>query len=257
LEKINIDLAEVFPHLSSAPIVEGIIDIRSFSSEPFEEDPIKVKLVDNLENYSFAHSQREFRHEVKLHEGRPLQQTTEDLGFKGVRYHSEDSKRIVQFNHDGFVFSWLAPYPDWDTFSKEGLGLWKVFKNIANPSDINRIGLRFINRIELLKENLNLNDYTKPVLDSPAGIDLPFSGFMHHNTFSIPGHQYSINLIRTIQPLKSEQSKIGLIIDIDVFTNEESSISESNLQNILNEMRWIKNKAFFGSITDTTKDMLL
>jgi len=41
-----------------------------------------------------------------------------------------------------------------------------------------------------------------------------------------------------------------LIVDIDVFTNEVSSIQE-DLNKQLAEMRWLKNKIFFSNITDT------
>ncbi|MFN6070102.1 MAG: TIGR04255 family protein, partial [Pseudanabaena sp.] len=55
----------------------------------------------------------------------------------------------------------------------------------------------------------------------------------------------------TIQPNQTGSgSEQALIVDIDVFTNEVSSIQE-DLNKQLAEMRWLKNKIFFSNITDT------
>ena len=156
-----------------------------------------------------------------------------------------------QFNRDGFVFSRLEPYPDWSSFSDEGLSLWRIFKEIAQPVQINRAGLRFINRIELPPENPRLDEYIKSAPEPPQNLDLPFLGFMHHETLAVPEHPYAINLIRTIQPPQGETGKgMGLIFDIDVFTIKPLDLDETGLARILEEMRWLKNKVFFGSITE-------
>ena len=42
---------------------------------------------------------------------------------------------------------------------------------------------------------------------------------------------------------------MGLILDIDVFTTRAMELNEEVFLKRLQEMRWLKNKAFFGSIT--------
>jgi uncharacterized protein (TIGR04255 family) len=251
MKKFEINLAEKFLHLPRAPIVESVIDIRSHTTVAFEEENIRAAVSLRLIGYSYLDSPRAIQHEMKIERDKPPLQTTRDLGLMGLRFQSDDKKQIVQFNRDGFVFSRLEPYTDWESFAGEGLNIWKIFKEIMQPAEINRIGLRFINRIELPLDELQLDEYIKPAPESPRNLDLPFIGFMHHDTLAVPGYPYNVNLVRTIQPPQAESGKgAGLIIDIDVFTTSGVGLDETGITHALEEMRWLKNKAFFGSVTE-------
>jgi uncharacterized protein (TIGR04255 family) len=203
-----------------------------------------------LDGYGFLDSQREGQVEFKFGGGSPPRQAARDLGWKGVRLRSLDGKHIAQFNRDGFVFSRLEPYVSWEQLSGEGLRLWSVFKELAQPMAILRIGIRYINRIQLSPGELHFDNYIQPAPVPPHDLELPFRGFMHHDTLAVPGHPYFINLIRTIQPPTSAGKGFAVILDIDIFTNEQFELDDGLLDRHLRQMRWLKNKAFFGSVTE-------
>ena len=146
--KVLINTNEHFAHLPSAPIVEAVLDIRAQSAEALDETAARAYLEPRLEGYEFLDSQQEFSHRVTFGVDIPPQQTTMHT-WKGVRFQACDEKSTAQFNRDRFVFSRLAPYQNWAAFSNSGLGLWRIFQEMARPEEISRIGLRFINRIEL------------------------------------------------------------------------------------------------------------
>lgn len=255
MNKITINTNEEFPVLASAPIAEAVIDIRAFPSKAFEESAVRSSLEDKLVGYLFLDSHREIHYEVRSEGKKPPEQSIRDLGWRGVRFQSTNQKNIAQFNRDGFAFSRLEPYDNWQSFFQEGKSLWSVFKDIASPITIERIGLRFINRIELAHGELNIEHYLRKAPVPPVNLDLPFFGFMHQETLGVPGHPYAINLIRTIQPPKNpEDNGIAIILDIDVFTLQPIAQpienDDNKLKHMLNEMRWLKDKTFFGSITD-------
>lgn len=256
-QKIIIKIDEQFPQLSQAPVIEAVMDIRAHASQPFEEEAVRQSLEPRLTGFRFLDSQREFQHEVKIAAGSTSEQCVRDLGWKGLRFQSEDQKKIVQFNRDGFVASRLEPYPDWATFAQEGFDLWRIFGDIARPVEINRLGLRYINRIELPLDDPRLSDYVKHPPQPPEGLNLPHIGFMYHETFAVPGHAYAINFIRTIQPADPGTGKgPGLIFDIDVFSTTGIALPTDELALIFAEMRWLKNKVFFGTITEKTLETL-
>jgi len=249
-EIVEIKTDELFEHLPRAPIVEAVIDVRARAKQKLEESSLRSQLEARLDGYGFLDSQREFHGEVKLEPGKPPSQVVRDVGWKGVRFRSSDDKHIAQFNRDGFVFSRLEPYTKWEQLSGEGLRLWKIFKELAQPLAIHRIGLRYINRIQLSPGELRFEDYIQPAPVPPSGLHLPFHGFMHHDALAVPGHPYTINIIRTIQPSGGNGAAgIGVILDIDVFTAQDFEPDDSLLGRRLLEMRWLKNKAFFGSVT--------
>lgn len=253
----EIKIDEKFQHLNRAPIAEAAFEVRARASAELDENAVRKTLESELSGYAFLDSQREFQFGSKIKDGKPESQEVVDLGWKGVRFRSEDGKQIVQVNKNGLIFSRLPPYQNWEDFSSEGLRIWEIFKKVASPAELHRIGLRFINRIMLPVGEANLGKYLSAPL-TPLGPDedfeLPFMGFMHHDVLGVPGHQYAVNLVRTVQP-PAAGNGLGVIVDIDVFTLDGASLDESKVSHYLSEMRWLKNKVFFGSITEQAKEL--
>jgi uncharacterized protein (TIGR04255 family) len=253
---VDIKTDEIFENLPRAPIVEAVIEIRARATKTLEESSLRSTLEPRLADYVFLDSLREYQGEVKLEGGKLPSQKVQDLGWKGVRFRSSDQKHITQFNRDGFVFSRLEPYLTWEQLYEESQKLWKIYKELAEPVEIQRIGLRFINRIKLPPGELAFEDFIQPAPSTPQGLDLPFHGFMHHDTLAVPEHPYAINVIRTIQrPSGNVDGGIAVILDIDVFTTHGFDLDETLLSRRFLEMRWLKNKVFFGSITKKALEM--
>ena len=248
---IKIDLAESFPHLPRAPIVEAVIDVRGRAETPWEEAATQARLKTELPGYFQLDSQRQVRYELGMAPGQEPQQAFHDLGWRGLRLQSQDKLHIAQFNRDGFVFSRLQPYESWDQLIAEGMRIWRIHQGIAHPSEVQRLGLRFINRILLPPKDMDFEAYLVAPPKPPSSLDLPFHGFFHNETLAVPGYPYAINIVRTIQrPQPPEPDRLGLILDHDVFTVEPFTVQQEILERQLAEMRWLKNKVFFGSITE-------
>ena len=93
-------------------------------------------------------------------------------------------------------------------------------------------------------------DYIQPHPETPRELDLPFLNFLHRETLVVPGHDYGINLTKTLQiPQDRAIEGVAIIIDVDVFTVQPFILDQTALERRLIEMRWLKNRAFFGTIT--------
>lgn len=248
---VTINTEELFQTLAHAPIVEAVIDIRSRSAETLTEDLVRERVDPKIHDFAFLDSLKEFHHEFKLEGGNAPSQTLQHLGWKGVRYRSKDEKYITQFNRDGFVISRLEPYENWLNLFSEAMRLWVIYRELARPLELSRLGLRYINRIRLPPGDLEFEQYLTPPPLPPRGLDLPYSEFIHRETLAVVGHPYGINLIKTLQPPTDIANEgFGLIVDIDVFTIDLANLAVECVPHRLAEMRWLKNKAFFGSVTD-------
>ena len=152
------------------------------------------------------------------------------------------------------------------------------FLNIVRDFEIANCGVLFhFNRIEIvsLQHKVDIlficlfevtddvapgevlfEDYIQPAPMPPRGLDLPFQGYVHHDTLAVPGHPYAINVIQTIQPpLSAGAAGVALILALAVFGTQPFTLDDSILGRRLLEMRWLKNKAFFGSITQKALEM--
>jgi uncharacterized protein (TIGR04255 family) len=252
--KFSINTSETFTHLSKAPIVEAVIEVRAQAEAPWDEPLITDQLKAKLPDYPHVQSQRQFMSEVKLELGQKAEGAFQDLGWKGLRFESADKIQIAQFNRDGFLFSRLQPYNSWGQFCGEGLRLWQLHLSLAKPVEIQRLGLRFINRMALSLDE-QIEDYIQILPQKPQGLDLPIAGFFHHEALGVPGYPYAINIRRTVQPPdKPTVKEIGLILDIDVFTIGPFQPGSGIIEQYLDEMRWLKNKVFYGNITPRAQE---
>ena len=256
MNEFVINLDEEFEILSKAPIVEAVIDIRAMPADRPDEKALRSFLEGKFVGYEFLDSQREFQFRAEFSHNAPPNQETRDLGWKGLRFRSDDKKYIAQFNRDGFALSRLEPYESWEKLSREATRLWNDYAEFLKPQQIDRVGLRYINRIQLPLDELNFESYLQVSASTPIELDFPVSGFMHQDTVIVPNNPYTINIIKTIQPPNlSEGTGLGLIFDIDVATMQSFESDDAKLKEHLSKMRWLKNKVFFGSVTPKSLEM--
>jgi len=236
---------ESFPNLGeAAPIVEATIAIGSLAKARWDEATLSKDLIAKLPEYPKSQALKSLQHEIKIENNRPAKQEVVDLGWQGIRFESEDNLKVFQCLRENFVFSQLHPYESWDVFLAEALRLWKIHKETYQPVGIQRLGLRFINRISPSQMPFDLDDYFTGAPQAPNGLGFTFTGFLHHDAFQVPMTDYNVNIVKTIQTGET----FGLIFDIDVFTMNVPD--ESMIEKKLVEMRHLKNKVFFGGITE-------
>ena len=255
--EFKIDLTQTFPHLDKAPIVEAVIEIRTRAEGLWEESTVTQRLKADLPEYPNVLSMNAVRQEITLGPQAPSQGTLHELGWNGLLFESADKLHVAQFNRDSFVFSRLHPYETWEHLEKEAKRLWTLHVEVARPTEAQRLGVRFINRIPMSAHANRFEDYIRPHPETPRGLDLPFLNFLHRETLMVPGQDYGINLTRTLQiPQDRLASGIGIILDIDVFTTQPFMLDQGDLERRLKEMRWLKNRSFFGSITEEALEAL-
>lgn len=254
MHPVEIDIHEEFPRLSKAPIAEAALEIRARATGNWEEAGISEAVNARLPEYPHQEGRNLFQGEFSVAPGKQPRHELEDLGWGGVVARSEDKKQVAFFERDRFLFSRLEPYTRWDAFQAEALRLWNIHRALARPMTLQRIGIRFVNRIPLPLGNVRLEDYLRFVPNAPAELPVIFTGFLHQDAMTVPGHDYDVSITRATQV--TGLTAWTLIIDVDVFTNTPHSVEDADLDGRLQEMRWLKNKAFFGTITDELKEML-
>lgn len=248
--KLEINLAEKFPHLAHAPIVEAVIEIRARAQVSWEESVISQRFKSLLTDYPKSASHRQVQQEITIVGSDQPKPIIHDLGWHGLHFQSVDEKQIARFTRDGFIFSRLQPYQDWEHLFDEAMRLWQMHIEVAKPLEVQRIGLRFINRIEMLPGEVRCEDYIIPPPQPTKDLNLPFIGFFHQDTLAVPGHPLAINVVRTFQPPQTPNAGIAVILDIDASTTVALTMNQDDLAQRLQQMRWLKNKVFFGNITE-------
>jgi uncharacterized protein (TIGR04255 family) len=241
----EINVEELFPRLEHAPIVEAVIQFNAPPTVSLEPAELKkklqsmfgsVKITDQMQlETGFAGSPAgiELRHKSQ---------------WDGLRIMSENGKHICQWKSNSLIFSRLAPYQTWESFLGSALPYWEAYQTVHFPEVIESIGVRFISQIEL-QANQKVSDFVAKVPPPLRGLGLRSDSFFHQDTIPVPGQQYEIRLIRTMQRIADQAGKKSiLVVDIDVSTT--AAIMSMELKRVLQEIRFLKNKVFFAYMKD-------
>ena len=173
---------------------------------------------------------------------------------KGFRLLSEDKRQVLVVTTAGFTFSHMHPYDEWETFRKEARVLWNSYKKACKPSQINRIGIRYINRLDLPLSRLNaylLLHPTVPPIPNRAAL-----GFFMQ--LQIP--QPDIDGILIINEAKVDAPNpdtLSILLDIDIFREYSWDINhDDEAWDFLEKLRERKNEVFEASITQKTRELI-
>ncbi len=91
---------------------------------------------------------------------------------------SADKSRVLQIQRDLLVFNRLQPYSGFDEWLPTVLELARVYSELAAPTSISRITLRYINRVELPQVEGALSRYFKVFPSWPREVATTHGDFL-------------------------------------------------------------------------------
>jgi uncharacterized protein (TIGR04255 family) len=246
------NLSTAFEIYQNAPITEAVLDIRTRLAEPslarlsvIRDDRYpNLFQTPNLMAFSFS-----------MTEGNPaLNTTTEPLGFS---YRSADEKNIFQVRKDGFTHNRLAPYTEWKAFSAEAKRLWILYKEAAEPTEMELIGLNYINEI-YIPFGVSFEDYFGTYIEVPSSLPQMLTSFSFSYQIPLPDEVGVLQIAQGYGPFKKPDHST-IILNIQVFrqiNRKCSDVSEDELWAMFENLRIAKTKAFESCITDNVRAMI-
>ncbi len=238
-------------HLQNAPIKEALIDIQVALPEKGSMEALLSLYESFKDDYPDMKALHRGEFGFQLNGGESAQ-TTMGHSVIGYRFASSDGTQVVQFRNDGFTFSRLEPYQDWEQMRDEAIKLWEIYINSASPMLITRVATRFIN-VFTLPYGSDLNSYLKAPPVIPEGLNNEVGGFftrieIHEPTIGARGL-----ITQTLE--KSPEDQASIVLDIDVFKLGRYEIGEKGYLECLENLHDYKNDIFFKSLTDTAMEL--
>ena len=215
-------MVEVF---RNAPITEALIDIRALAGVTLTElEKLHSRIQDK---YPEKRSRTMWEGAVRL-EGEKQPITTTRHQVDGYFFTSSDGKQVAQFRLDGFSFSRLHPYSEWNKVYSEAKRLWDIYRANAKPALVNRLGTRYINSIVIPSKNFDYDDYFTAAPKIPQGLPQLLSHFFTRLVIPFPD-QGATALVMQTPSVKPDPVNSTVILDIDVFaevnlTSEDAKI---------------------------------
>jgi len=152
-----------------------------------------------------------------------------------MRFKHASRPLLVQLAENVLTVNVLAPYPGWDTMSRDVLDVWRRAEEVLKPSAITRIGLRYINRIERQSAEdhpgdwLRANEYIAPAVlrSAPAFLS------------RVEAHLDAENrIVVTLgnQPPAAASGYGAIIFDIDLIIERELPPEQNVLSSEMNRL---------------------
>lgn len=250
------DSGRQWEHLRNAPITEALIDIRAKLPPRIGFSDLTELRNQVMNEYPSCRERRRIHGVLSFKASDPPALNATQDTPDGYLMASADGRQIVQIRLDGFTFSRLKPYETWEALRDEAEALWTRYRQALNQPRVSRIAVRYINRIEIPTPMGDLKDWILTGPDLAPGLPQQLAGYFFriHMPFEDPSG--FVNIIQKIDiPTDSEPNTVPLILDIDAFHPVEDKTPEQRIWELLEDLRKIKNRVFFDSVTERALEL--
>jgi uncharacterized protein (TIGR04255 family) len=240
------------PQYKRPPITEAVIEIRL-------EQELSRDVVDKLNvrfgaDYPFSTRFGAVGVNLDLL-GR---QAIFDEQASGYKLTSSDQTDILLVAATHFSCSRLAPYNGWEAFRARAQSEWKICKKITGYRKIQRLGVRYINRIDIpngVEDKIKPEIYFRVYPETPNMDVMPAIAGFTMQLIGTPGPdncKLVINSGLVPSPLVGHTS---VLLDLDLSLDRDVPQKEGELWDRIEAMRVYKNNAFEACITDSTREL--
>lgn len=238
------------------PIQEAVCELR-FAPGTEEDFTFPARLYANVKSSYPGKPRPQHRFAAELRpqpagSGSQLSMRQEQIK---VIFPSTDELRLLGLGKNVLSVHMLCPYPGWEEFRKCIYEALQAYVNAASPAGVTRIGVRYINRIRIPGQVVQLGDYLKVGPSLPGELPLNIVNFSSivETTYADRPIQMTLT-VATPEPSPSEMPSV--LLDIDVkqeWQNEPLQLSGATAA--VEELRLCERQVFELLITDRTRGL--
>lgn len=174
----------------------------------------------------------------------------------GYIFVSKAEGKAVQARRDGFTFNKLRPYSHWEAFSAEAKELWERYVALARPASVQRVALRYLNRIPLPLPLRDLREFCLLFPDLPQALPQGMSAFFLRVTLPDPEAPCASTVTLTFEPALPGATVLNLILDNEAaYVLGSLNVDTEVIWSRLAVLRDLKNKVFDATLTEEAKKL--
>jgi uncharacterized protein (TIGR04255 family) len=242
-------------HYNRAPITEALIDIRVELSPEVRFDDLKA--IAKHVSPEYPKEETSNLAEAIIQFGPSVQSSAQQKAW-GLRFRNESDNQVLQTRLDGFAFSRLHPYQDFDHLKDEARRLWGIYRDLVRPKRITRTAVRYINQFSLPGERVEPADYfnTFPQVSDKLPPELrDFGPYLMNLRFHQLDLKGSLIFNQAMLPLRTAGT-ISIVLDFDLFVEAPSVSNEQELWSLFDRLRARKNLYYEACITNKARELI-
>lgn len=242
--------------LKNAPIKETLLDFR-FSQRLSSVDDYNAVLSELAKDYPNSSSQMQMQvsgnFPSKDGEAAAIEQKSPIK--TAVQLMDENRRVVIQLGLSSITFNIIKDYSSFEElFELKAFLIGVCEDNQFDIPKISRIGVRTINRLEIdIDDDKPLASDVRYLPLIPPEWPNELETFRLQSTFHEKGRHAIV--ANSIERFDADNSRIYLNFDVDCFTNiEELDIRKEKINEIVSELRDLKNTLFFEAFSDRVLD---
>lgn len=171
-----------------------------------------------------------------------------------ILFLTNDRKTFIQIGSHLLAINCLRPYPTWNGFKPKIENGFNTLANIVDIKGLQRIGLRYINRIEIPGPSVNLDDYFgfRPFI----GRNLPqvMENFIVGCKFPSSDEQ-DICRVQLTNATPEKPGNSAFLLDLDYFLSRPQAVSPDKALEWVQMAHQQVENIFEGCITDHLREV--
>lgn len=173
-----------------------------------------------------------------------------------MRFSREDDSELVQITQNLLTVNKLKPYSGYDVFKNSIQKALEHYLILSKPKYVERIGLRYINRISIPEKNFILEDYFNFSINFSKENEgfSSISGILFKVQLTPKNESHKLFITLSSIP-SADEGKSEFILDIyDIFILQKE-VSRDFILSVLDEAHRNVEYIFEGVITDSTRNI--
>lgn len=172
-----------------------------------------------------------------------------------VQFRDPTGKRIAAVGSGVLSVHLLRPYTEWEDFRAQIQRALTAFVEVTKPDGIARIGVRYINKIEVAAPSIELDDYFTSAPDPPDPLPQQIRSFVTRVETSY--EEEPIRLVTTFATSNDvSPGSTGFLLDIDVvYDGSDDPLALEAAMPVIEDLRSRERVAFEALITDRTREI--
>ena len=242
------------------PIEEALCEFR-FPPEQDWDPTIPGKLQTKFgdEYTGKPREQRVVEVGLEAQEGKPSNLRYGE-GLARVQLVTRDGKRMVGVGPDVLSVHMLRPYHDplrsdhsgWDEFQPRISAALDAYWEVAEPIGVCRIGIRYINKIVIPQEEVQVGSYLRCALPEVNGLPNWLSNFVSRVEYVYPD---GVLLVLSQGSVDAPKDHVGFLLDIDVIWESTEPITRDEALMKADDLRAREREAFETVITNKAREI--
>jgi len=239
-----------YPNLRNAPIVEGLIQFQVRPNQATNIESVRAFAEKLSDRYKIVGELRDIRAQLVFSREATTPQPIPNTHV-GFRLERDNPRFVLHARVGELLISRLKPYDRWDELLAEARLLWNKYAEMCKPEMVTRLATRFVNQLDLPVSGLDLKDYFLAPIQIPQKLPQAFEQFLTRVVIPDEETGAHIAISQASGPPNLEAESLPIVLDIDVYKADlELELASEKIWELLGKMRDIKNRAFFGSLTE-------